>query len=91
MSLFDPQNHTRTPQHRKVYAAYELAYTVVVVYAALLFIIGSILFFGEATTYIATWLFVAGSVLFGLRPTTKLLREIHYWRLGQYEEISKSD
>ncbi|AXI48066.1 N-acetyl-gamma-glutamyl-phosphate reductase [Sulfitobacter sp. SK012] len=88
MKIFNPDNHTRTEQHKKIYAYCELAYTIVDVSAAVLFVIGSILFFSETTTYIATWLFVVGSVLFGLRPTIKLYREVAYLRVGDYDEIT---
>lgn len=67
----------------------EIAYTVVDFSAAALFVIGSLLFFSESTTYAGTWLFVVGSVLFGLRPTIKLYREIGYLKLSDYDDITK--
>lgn len=87
MKLFDPANHVQSDQHKKLYAYCEFAYTVVDFSAAVLFVIGSILFFSEATTYIATWLFLFGSFLFGLRPTIKLYREFAYIRLGSYDDV----
>ncbi|WP_352950748.1 YrhK family protein [Roseibium sp. SCP14] len=48
--------------------------------AAALFVVGSILFFKESTTYAGTWLFLVGSIMFGLRPTIKLLREFAFIR-----------
>jgi hypothetical protein len=90
MKLFNPDNLVRSDQHKKIYAYCELAYTIVDVSAAVLFVIGSILFFSEATTYVATWLFVIGSVLFGLRPTIKLYREFAYLRMGDYNDIADS-
>lgn len=90
MKVFNPENHTKSDAHKRLYALCEVAYTVVDFSAALLFVIGSILFFSESTTYVATWLFVVGSVLFGLRPTIKLYREIGYLRLGDYDHIAKS-
>lgn len=90
MNFFDPDNHTRSAKHRKIYAYCELAYTLVDVSAAALFVVGSILFFGAATTYAGTWLFLVGSVLFGLRPTIKLYREFAYLRIGHYEEVADS-
>ena len=89
MNFFDPDNHTKSAEHKQIYAMCEIAYTVVDFSAAALFVIGSILFFQESTTYIATWLFLVGSVLFGLRPTIKLYREIGYLRLGSYDDIAK--
>ncbi len=89
MKLFNPQNQTRSATHRKIYAYCELAYTAVDFTAAVLFVIGSVLFFNEATTYSGTWLFVVGSVMFGLRPTIKLIREIAYLRVGDYGDVAK--
>ena len=48
--------------------------------AALLFIVGSILFFWSSTTVTATWLFVVGSVLMLLRPAIRLSRRFHLTR-----------
>ena len=89
MNLFNPDNHNKSENHKRVYAMCEIAYTVVDFLAAALFVIGSILFFKESTTYFGTWLFVVGSVLFGLRPTIKLYREIAYLRLGDYDDIAQ--
>ena len=89
MTLFNPDNRNLSDRHKKIYAYCELAYTTVDFSAAALFVIGSILFFSDSTTYIGTWLFLIGSVLFGLRPTIKLLREIAYLRLGDYQDIIK--
>jgi len=46
-----------------------------------LFLVGSILFFDEATAVVGTWLFVTGSVLMLIRPTIRLTRRIHLTRL----------
>ncbi|MEM6385874.1 MAG: YrhK family protein [Pseudomonadota bacterium] len=90
MKLFNPDNRMKSDDNKRLYALCEIAYTVVDFSAALLFVVGSFLFFSEATTYVATWLFVIGSVLFGLRPTIKLYREIAYLRLGDYDDITKN-
>ncbi|MGO1251172.1 YrhK family protein [Psychrobacter sp.] len=89
MKLFNPDNSSKSEAHKRLYAICEVAYTVVDFSAAVLFIIGSILFFKESTTYFATWLFVIGSVLFGVRPTIRLYREIGYLRLNDYDDIVK--
>lgn len=89
MKLFNPDNHQRSDAHKKIYAYFELAYTVVDVSAAALFVIGSILFFRESTTDLGTWLFLVGSILFGLRPTLKLIREFAYLRVGDYDDITR--
>lgn len=88
MRLFNPDNHTRSAEHKRIYAYCELAYTIVDVSAALLFVIGSILFFSDSTTYVGTWLFLVGSVLFGLRPTIKLYREFAYLRVENFEGVT---
>ena len=87
MELFNPDNQARSSEHKKIYAYCELAYTIVDFAAAAMFIVGSILFFSEATTYFATWLFLIGSVLFGARPSIKLYREFAYLRVGDYKDM----
>ncbi|UWR71064.1 YrhK family protein [Phaeobacter inhibens] len=89
MPLFQPDNRNRSDQHKKIYAYCEIAYTIVDVSAAVLFVVGSVLFFQEATTDVGTWLFLIGSILFGLRPTIKLYREYTYLRMGDYEDIMR--
>ena len=58
MKLFDPTRQHDHEQNKKIYAMFELAYTFVDFSAAVLFVIGSVLFFSEATTNIATWCFL---------------------------------
>lgn len=87
MKLFDPANHVSSYAHRQIYAYAEMAYTIVEFLAAAFFVVGSILFFSTATTHVAIWLFLIGSILFGMRPTIKLLREIVYLRVGDYDDI----
>lgn len=89
MQIFNPDNARQSEASKKVYAWYELAYTAVDFAAALLFAIGSILFFKTETTHLGTWLFLIGSILFGLRPGVKLFREIALIRLGEYKDVGK--
>lgn len=89
MKMFDPANATHSKKHREIYAFYALAYTIVDFSAAVLFVVGSVLFFSSATTYAATWLFLIGSILFGVRPTITLLREIALVRAGNYAAVEK--
>lgn len=89
MKLFNPDNRTRSAEHKRIYAIYELAYTINDVCAAALFVVGSILFFSENTTYAGTWLFLIGSVMFGLRPMIKLMRELKYMRMDDYDDVTK--
>ena len=86
--MFDPRSHELSDAHRKIHAYAALAYTAVDFTAALLFIVGSVLFFDEATVTAGTWLFLIGSIFFGLRPTITMLREIAYIRVGAYQKAA---
>lgn len=79
--MFKPELFNASPRHAEIYGFYERLYTIVDFLAALLFVVGSILFFYDALVYTGTWFFLVGSVLFGARPTVKLLREFHLARL----------
>jgi hypothetical protein len=81
--LFDPRNRDISPATARRYARYEVLHTVADFTAAALFIVGSILFFFEATTAIGTWAFLVGSVCFALKPTIRLAREA--WLTKQHE------
>lgn len=87
MKFFNPNNRTASEVHQKISAVFTLIYTLIDFSAAVLFVWGSILFFNENTTYQATWMFLIGSIFFGLRPTTTLIRELIYLRLGDYEQV----
>lgn len=89
--IYDPHVPRSSDAHRRVHAAYEIAHTSVDFAAALLFVIGSILFFWEETTFTATWLFLIGSIFFGLKPTIKLLRELKYWRMGRTDILARRE
>ncbi len=49
---------------------------------ALWFLVGSILFFWQATTEAATWCFLLGSIEFLIRPAIRLTRLVHIRRIG---------
>lgn len=89
MPLYDPDLPRRSAEHRRIYALYEIAHTCVDFFAAFLFLVGSVLFFWESTTYFATWLFVAGSLCFAAKPTIKLLRELKFWRMGRLDTLAR--
>lgn len=89
MRLFDPNTRTSSPRNARIYAAYEVVYTAVDFAAALLFVIGSILFFGETTQAAGTWLFLLGSICFALKPTIRLAREIYYLRTGYIDALAQ--
>ncbi|QDZ00149.1 hypothetical protein FQ775_07005 [Nitratireductor mangrovi] len=88
MVLFDPDNRSRSDRHRRIWAAYELGYTVVDFCAALLFLVGSVLFFYPAIETAAIWFFVVGSAFFGLKPTIRLVRELHLLRIGDLDDLA---
>jgi YrhK-like protein len=49
---------------------------------ALWFIVGSILFFSDATTIAGTWCFLAGSIELLVRPLLRLSRRVHLTRIA---------
>ncbi|WP_084421247.1 YrhK family protein [Henriciella litoralis] len=71
----------KTEQHGKVYHGYQRLYDGIDASAAIAFIVGSALFFSEATMVAGTWLFLFGSVFFGVRPVVHLVRDFHMARL----------
>lgn len=55
------------------------------------FVVGSMLFFSESTTTVATSLFVVGSVQMLLRPVIRLSRRLHLRRRGYSDSESGQD
>lgn len=90
MSLFSPANRSLSPRHAEIWAAYEIAHTFVDFCAAALFVIGSVLFFFEATQIWATWAFLLGSICFALKPTIRLRRELKYLAMGKLDALSEA-
>ena len=88
MKMFDPANHTRSPRHRAVYAFWEICHTVIDFLAAMLFLVGSVLFFYQSLENPAIWCFVIGSICFALKPTLKLVRELNYLAIGDLDDIA---
>jgi hypothetical protein len=86
---FNPGSRHESAEHQRIWAMYEIAFTVADVSAALMFVVGSWLFFYEPLHEVATWLFLIGSVCFALKPTLRLAREIHYWRMGHTDELAE--
>jgi hypothetical protein len=87
--LFQTDTSTFNHQRKRLHAAYELALTLLGFGAALLFLVGSVLFFDEALERPAIWCFVIGSLFFLPDPTVKLIRELHYARLGDVDELAQ--
>lgn len=61
----------------KISRRYEFYYNVNDILIALWFIIGSILFFYEATSFAGTWLFLIGSIQLLIRPGIRIVRSVH--------------
>ena len=89
MSFFERDRGIRTPGQRKLYALYELAYTLIDVSAALLFLIGSIMFFDKSLEHPAIWCFVIGSVFFAFKPILRIVRELHLASEGDYDDLAQ--
>lgn len=47
------------------------------------------LFFDRTVEQVGIWLFLTGSVCFALRPTVHLVREVHYWRIGEVDKLAE--
>ncbi|QFS83888.1 hypothetical protein FIU97_14155 [Roseivivax sp. THAF40] len=90
MPLFHHENRDRNDRTRALYALYEIAHTVVDFAAAMLFLVGSILFFWAEYETQAIWCFVWGSVFFAVKPTLRLIREIHLLRIGATEKLARA-
>jgi len=87
-NLFDAEVATKNARYKRVFAAYELALTVFGFLASLLFLIGSIMFFYDELQTQSAWCFVIGSLFFLAGPTTRLVREIHYARIGDIDDLA---
>ena len=89
MPLFSHENRERNEDTRRLYAAFEIAHTVVDFLAAICFLIGSVLFFWKAYETAAIWLFVVGSFFFAMKPTLRLVRELKLAAMGDEEDLAK--
>ncbi|MFP4274797.1 MAG: YrhK family protein [Paracoccaceae bacterium] len=89
MPLFRHENRTRSAASRRVYAVFEIVYTIVDFSAAACFTLGSVLFFWPETETPAIWLFTLGSILFMAKPTIRLAREIRLLTMGDTETLAE--
>ncbi|TCD14972.1 YrhK family protein [Oricola cellulosilytica] len=89
MTFFDPGNRRKTEQHKRIYAAYELAFTFIEFAAGLLFLVGSFMFFYKSLENAAIWCFVVGSACFVVGPGLKLAREVHYAAIGDVNDLAE--
>ena len=88
MRLFKHENRQQSQESQRIYALYELAYTVVDFIAAFSFVVGSILFFWKEYETPAIWLFVIGSFCFALKPTIRMAREIKLIGMGDTDDLA---
>ncbi|NYH79200.1 hypothetical protein FHR84_002534 [Actinopolyspora biskrensis] len=63
---------------RKRYEALSIINDILI---ALWFVVGSVLFFWESTTFLGTWFFLVGSIELAVRPAIRLKRQLHLRRL----------
>lgn len=89
MQRFRLENRERSEASRRLWALYEIAYAAADFTAAISFLVGSVLFFRAATDTAAIWLFVIGSFCFMLKPTIRLVRELHLYRRGRLEPLAE--
>ncbi|WP_417219481.1 YrhK family protein [Arthrobacter sp.] len=87
--IFTSDKRNKSEEHQRLYAGFEIAYTVVDFSAAALFIVGSIMFFSESLMIPGTWCFLVGSVCFALKPTLRLVRELQMARLDKLQLLAK--
>ena len=86
--LFSRDHRQGTDRQRRIYAAFEIAYTFVDFAAAICFVIGSVMFFFEEWQTPGTWLFLIGSILFALKPTLRLARELKLAAMGDDTDLA---
>ena len=88
MKLFRHRNRQATTDTRTLWARYELVYTAVDIAAALSFVLGSLLFFSPEMETAATVGWLVGSILFAAKPSIRMVREIHLYRIGHLDHLA---
>ena len=88
MALFKPSNRRRYKNDKHAYALFELAYTAIDVTAAVLFMIGSVMFFSKDWQTAGTWCFLVGSICFALKPTLRIVREIRFYEDNDIDDLA---
>jgi hypothetical protein len=89
MALFDPRKQTGSERNRKLYAAYEIGYTIVDFAAGMMFLVGSVMFLYPSLVAAGSWLFVIGSACFALKPTIRVVRELHYAAISDWDDVEE--
>ncbi|ASK64557.1 N-acetyl-gamma-glutamyl-phosphate reductase [Brachybacterium avium] len=88
MRLFDPRARQVTAQQARRYAMFEILHTIADVLAALLFVVGSILFFSEQTQFAGTVCFLVGSFFFAAKPSIRIVRELWLARSHKVDRLA---
>ncbi|QPM91145.1 YrhK family protein [Pseudooceanicola algae] len=86
--LFRHEARQKSEHSKRLYAQFEILYTLVDFLAAAFFIVGSVFFFYESLMIAGTWFFLFGSFLFAAKPTIRLVREVKLYRLGDDEDLA---
>ncbi len=86
--LFRHETRERSAASRELYARYELLRTGIDFAAAACFVVGSVMFFSDAWMTTGTWLFLIGSICFAAKPSVKIIREIHLYRIGDTKDLA---
>ncbi|WLR51850.1 YrhK family protein [Bacillus tianshenii] len=67
---------------------YEVLYNLNDILIGLMFLVGSVFFFWEATKHAGIWLFVLGSLLLLIRPLIRIKRKMHLEKIRQKRDSS---
>ena len=87
--LFQTDPRQGSHDQRRLYALFEILYTLIDFTAATLFVIGSFMFLSEEWQTPGTWCFVVGSFFFAAKPTLRLIRELKLAAMGDTEDLAK--
>jgi hypothetical protein len=87
--LFHSDNRNGSDRGKRIYALFEIVYTAIDFLAAMMFLVGSVMFLSEAWQTPGTWLFIVGSVLFATKPTLRLARELKLAAIGDTDDLAK--
>lgn len=79
--LFDQSLRTASARHRAVVRRHELIHTVAEFVISLASVIGSALVLVDGLTVSGAWVLLCVSVLLAIRPTSRLLLELHLFLL----------
>lgn len=87
--LFHEDRRHQNARSKRIYALFEIVYTVIDFSAAACFLVGSVMFLYPAYETPAIWLFIVGSLLFAAKPTLRLVRELKLAAIGDTEDLAE--